>query len=302
MFSASCPTAQRYEEKSLVDRCWKVIDGQTKAAVKSDGFEKIEWSLFTAVVSRDTLTIEEVELFKAVDLWATKQCQKQKLTPSGEQKRSVLGEQIIKAIRFPVMKQKEFADVVLDTKILTPDEMLLIFKFYNSSLTPPVGFPVIRRRSYIHRCRRFQSVSRGVWHYGGAKDLLGFATDKDITLHGLCFFGSENNSYTITLEVKVSSNNSTLVSKTGTYSSKLLQYKSESYHGFEVLFDSAAVLKKKTQYQIEALISGPQSGRGEGGSSTVEAGVTFTFETISRSNSNNTCNARGQFPEFLFFV
>ena len=299
------PTAQRYEEKSLVDRCWKVIDGQTESAVKSDGFETIEWSLLEAVVSRDTLTIKEVELFKAVDLWATKQCEKQGLPPSGEQKRSVLGEQMIKAIRFPVMKQKEFADVVLDTKILTPDEILLIFKFYSSSLTSPVGFSETERRgsySVIHRCGRFQSVSVDSWGYGEKKDFLAFAVDKDITLHGLCFFGSENNTYTVTLEVKVSSDNSTLFSKSGTYSSKLLKYREVSYHGFEVVFDSAAVLKKSTQYQIEALISGPKSGNGRRGSSTVHcSGVKFEFLNISRSG-NGTCDTTGQFPEFLFSV
>ena len=290
------PAAQRYEEKSLVDRCWDVIDEQTESAVKTEGFETIERSLLEAVVSRDNLTIEEVELFKSVDLWATKQCQKQDLATSGEQKRILLGEQIIKAIRFPVMKQKEFADVVLETKILTPDEMLLIFKFYSLSLTSPVGFSETRRRaSVIHRCGRFQSVSGRSRSYSGHTDYLAFAVDKDITLHGLCLFGSESNSYTVTLEVKVSSNNSTLVSKTGTYSIKLLQYNSESYHGFEVLFDSAAVLRKNTQYQIEASISGPYPLAGIGGFSTLQCSdVTFSF-------SSTNINA-SQFPEFLFSV
>ena len=68
------PTAERYEEKELVDRCWIVIDKQTEAAVKSDGFATIEGSLLEAVVVRDTLSVKEVDLFKAVDLWAIGQC------------------------------------------------------------------------------------------------------------------------------------------------------------------------------------------------------------------------------------
>ena len=302
------PAAQRYEEKSLVDRCWKLIDAQTELAVKSEEFETIERSLLEAVVSRDTLLIEEVELFKAVDLWATKQCQKQDLALGGEQKRSILGEQIIKAIRFPVMKQNEFVDVVLETKILTPDEMLLFFKFYCSSLSYPTGFSEARRRgtySVIHRCGRFLSLYVCSWYaILGKKDLLGFSVDKDITLHGLCLFGSENNSYTVTLEVKVSSDNSTLVSKTGTYSSTVLQCKRYSYHGFEVLFDSAAVLKKNTLYQIESLISSPSSMIGCDGLSTLQCSdVTFSFSAIlNRLDSNSTNHKMGQFPEFLFSV
>ena len=45
------------------------IDKQTEEVVKSDEFETIERSLLEAVVVRDSLTIEEIELFKAVDLW-----------------------------------------------------------------------------------------------------------------------------------------------------------------------------------------------------------------------------------------
>ena len=111
-----------------MNRCWKVVDKETKAAVKSDGFATIERFLLEAVVSRNTLTIEEIELFKAVDQWATKDCEKQGLAAK------ILGEKIIKGIRFPVMKEKEFATVVLDAKILSPDEIGLFFKFFNSVL------------------------------------------------------------------------------------------------------------------------------------------------------------------------
>jgi len=62
------PSDQIYEEKYLVDRCWKVIDKQTEEAVNSDEFATIEKSLLEAVVVRDTPSIKEVNLFKAVSL------------------------------------------------------------------------------------------------------------------------------------------------------------------------------------------------------------------------------------------
>ena len=76
-----------------MDKCWKVIDRQTKEAVKSDGFATIERSIIQAVVKRDTLTSEEIELFKAVDLWTTKQCEKQGVAADGATKRRLLGEE-----------------------------------------------------------------------------------------------------------------------------------------------------------------------------------------------------------------
>ena len=135
------PMAQKYEEKELNDRCWEVIDNQSQEATKSDGFTTIEHSLLEAVVSRDTLTINEIDLFKAVDLWATKNCGNQGLEANGEEKRRIVGETVVKAIRFPVMKLQEFASVVPDSKILTPDEVINFFKFFSCPVVAaPEGF------------------------------------------------------------------------------------------------------------------------------------------------------------------
>ena len=302
------PFAQQHDNKILVDRCWKEIDEGTDEAVNADGFEKIERSLLEAVVSRDALTIKEVALFQAADRWATKQCEKQGLVADGQLKRRILGEEIIKSIRFPIMTAKEFADVVLDTNILHPNEITFLFKFFNSSVSSPLMFSKSPRQSRanrsICRCGRFQSLEDKGWDYFGKKDFLSFTVDRNITLHGLCLFGSENNSYTVTLEVKDISNGITVVSKSGTYPSKRLQYEQFSYYGFKVFFDFAARLKKNTDYHIEALISGPQSGKGVNGYVNVgKSSVTFSFlETEHRINSNLTSTKAGQFPEFLFSV
>jgi len=68
-----------------------MIDKQTEEAVKWDGFATIERSLLEAVVVRDTLTIEEIELFnfKAVGLWATKECDRQGLAADGALQREL---------------------------------------------------------------------------------------------------------------------------------------------------------------------------------------------------------------------
>ena len=297
------PTAEKYEEKELVDRCWEVIDKQTEAAVKSDGFAIIERSLLEAVVLRDTLSAKEVDLFKAVDSWATKQCQKEGLSADGEPKRKILGERIIKSIRFPVMKHEEFAAVVLDANIFTRDEIITFFKYFSSTLTSSVGFPETRRSGVVQRCGRFQLVAiMRPWNYSsGNKDRIDITVNKDIILNGLCLCGSEKNDYKVTLEIKNVSNNLCLASKSGTFPSKRLQDKSNNYNGFEVLFDLPVNLKKNTKYRIEALISGPASGRGERGFSTVVCnGVTFTFSDCPSEPSNGTSLREGQFPELMF--
>ena len=308
------PFAQKYEEKALVDRCWMVIENHTEAAVKSEGFETIERSLLEEVVARDNLSIKEVSLFQAVDRWATTQCEKQGLAEEGPIKRRILGEEMIKALRFPVMTGEEFAVNVVDTNILTSDEVVTLFKYFTVPTSPsPVAFSKTPRgklthaADYITSCRFTSCTPRSWNYYPGRSDLLCFSVDKNITLHGLRLFGSENNSYTVTLKVTDTGSRITVVSKCGTYSSKLLHSKHFSYHGFEVMFDSAAVLKSNTRYQIEALISGPRSGRGDNGlvrieDTVKESVVTFTFSSVDRADSNSTGVNGGQFPEILFSI
>ena len=175
------PFVQKYEHKTLEDRCWNVIDKQTEAAVKSEGFETIERSLLEAIVARDSLTIKEVALFKAVDGWATKQCKKQSLAAEGQMKRRILGEEVIKAIRFPLMTAEEFADVVLDSNILHLDEITSLFKFFNSALPSAVAFSNALRQSSAlcsttsfpgfyppsHPCSSMWEISDSEWHWLG---------------------------------------------------------------------------------------------------------------------------------------
>ena len=92
--------AQKCDDKDLQDRCWEFIEKQTEEAVASDDFFTLERALVETVVKREKLNVKEVELFKAVDRWATKESERQGITPDGESKRRILGEEIVKAIRF----------------------------------------------------------------------------------------------------------------------------------------------------------------------------------------------------------
>ena len=304
------PSAQKYEEIKLVDRCWKVIDVETEEAVKSDGFWTIERSLLEVVVERDTLTIKEIELFKAVDLWATKACEKQGLAADGPVKRKILGEELIKRVRFPTMEQEDFAGVVLDSEILTPKEIVSIIKCLSSVSSSPVGFPETKRCGFacvddIQRCCRFTWLSNpsrcmcnDPFH-----DVINFSVDKDIVLHGLCLFGSENNTYSVELKIMKASAGKILASKAGQFMSKLLECEIGSYYGLEVFFDKNTILKKNTTYEMWAKIRGPSSMHGTQGLSSVKCQeVTFTFIKNQHLavDFNATDVKKGQFPELLF--
>ena len=206
------------------------------------------------------------------------------------------------------MKQEEFASVVLDAKILTPDEIVMFFKFFSSQIMSPVGFSENRKRYGFHHCVRFTRIERSSWDCGGLS--IQFYVDKVIILNGVRLFGSENNFYNLkTLKLYQGNPNmysltpSVLLvdSESSTYPSKLLECQNFSYHGFEVLFDSKPSLKKKTLYYIEVVISGPKCGKGCRGLRSVEiAGVTFTFSIPGARYTTRDSVFEGQFAELLF--
>ena len=301
------PSAQKYDEKTLVDRCWEVIDKHTEEAVRSDGFATIERSLLEATVVRDTLTIEEIELFKAVDLWAAKECTRQGLAADGSVKRKIIGKEVIQGIRFPTMVQEDFISVVLDSRILTQDEISSISKYLSAVPRSPVGFPYTKRcgfRGDIRRCCRFSSLSRLVSQYNILRyDAIKFSVDKDIALLGVCLFGRENNTHSIDYKIKDATGEVLVVSKVAECPSKLLQCEKFRYYGFEVLFKKKIILRKNTTYQMWAKIKGPGSLYGVKGVSCVkcrEVIIEFLEDDSISTNFNGTGVQQGQFAELLF--
>ena len=297
------PHAQTFEDKDLEDRCWEVIEMKTEESVTSDEFVTVERSLVESVVKREVLNVKEVELFKAVDRWATQECERQGITPDGEAKRRILGEEIVKAIRFPLMSQKDFASVVFDSHVLTHEEFGNMIKHYNAVLTSPLPFlQIARSTGNRNRCNRFNnSVPPSTsWKYGGKlADSVQFSVNKPIKLYGVQYFGSEGGEYTVSTEVKLTTRDSSVVKQSGTYTS--VKDESNNYYGFDLLFDHPVCLKADKLYKLVSHIKGPVSWSGNDGQTSVESGgVRFTFSDSTKDSGNGTSATRGQFPAFIF--
>ena len=282
------PHAQKFADKDLEGRCWELIDKQTEEAVTSDEFVSVERSLLETVVKTEKLNVKEVELFKAVDRWATEQSKRQGITPDGESKRRILGEEIVKAIRFPLMSQQEFASVVIDSDILSLKEVGDMMKHFSDVPTTSLPFiqaPRIPRIdvSIIHGCQRFRSFHT-TWGYYGSPLHIIFSVNKPIMLHGVQHFGTDGGNYTISIEVKNTRDGSSLVKQSGSYAAE--KDKAWPYYGVSVLFDRPVCLVENKEYKLESFVSGATSWYGSEGQTSVECqGVVFTFS-----------KARGQIP------
>ena len=304
------PHARKFEDKDLEERCWEVIEENTEEAVTSDDFVTLERSFIESVVTRERLTIKEVDLFKAVDRWATKESERQGINADGESKRRIIGEDTVKAIRFPVMSEKEFVSIVLDCRILNFGEMSELMKYYNDvELTSPLPFIHTARAgsTQLHHliCYRFSVVKSPEvgpgWSYSGkVPDRIALSVNKSVKLHGIQHFGREGRKYTVSTEVNNTTNGFSLVKKTGSYTSE--KDEKHGYFGFTVWFDRPLQLHEGKRYEVRSLIQGPSSWYGEQWKPPLECSqVQFNFYgTDSDSNNNGTSQGGGQFSAFIF--
>ena len=145
------PLAQTFEEEELVEHCWDLIDKNTEDIVRSDEFVDLDKCLVESIVQRESLNIREFDLFKAVVRWATRETERRGLNVNDDVKRSVLGEGIVKAIRFPVMTQNEFMSVVPDSNILTTKEIVDLMKHFSGVPTTPLPFIQTPRKGTIRK-------------------------------------------------------------------------------------------------------------------------------------------------------
>ena len=251
------PQAQKFEDKDLENRCWVVIEKHTQKALMSDEFLTLERSVVESVVKRDVLKVKEVDLFKAVDRWATKELERQGQTPIRKLKRKILGEEIVKGIRFSLISMKEFASVVLDCHIVTEIEICDMIKYYNDvDLKSPLAF--VHSPRTLHRCYRFgEFLEEGICSdYQVVNDAIKLTVNKPVRLHGVQHYGNEPGAgYTVSLEVKDAITGFSLAQQSGSYFS--VEDDTHAFYRFHVKFDNPVCLETDRTYEILSHIEGP---------------------------------------------
>ena len=107
---------------ALLKQCLELIDAQASAVLASEDIEDLDISAMNMVVCRETLNIsKESEVFNALQRWSTRECKRQRLELTPENRRSVLeGSQYL--VRYLVMSQDEFTKGPFRSGILTKEE------------------------------------------------------------------------------------------------------------------------------------------------------------------------------------
>ena len=131
------PFARRfYNHEGLENVCWKIIDYNAQEIVVHESFLDLKHEYLLPFLQRSSLRVKETSVFKAVDRRAAKRCEESNMTVDGANKRSALGEDLLKLIRFSLMSPEEFSELVMPTEILLTTEVIDVFKQFTSVPIP----------------------------------------------------------------------------------------------------------------------------------------------------------------------
>ena len=293
---AVLPQAKKFDETELTEQCWQIVDTKASEALKTKSFSRIDKELLCEVIKRDSLSIKEMEIFKATDTWATYECRRRGVEANGSNKREIMGS-ALELIRFPLLGQKEFADTVLSTNVLQTDQIVAMFRHYSSLPSEHLMFSTKPRCHQILQCKRFSNYGWAWACGGGHVDAIAFSVNFPIVFWGFRLFGSENSQYSNKMKM-YNDLEEVIWSKEKTFDSVALE---DRYYGYDVMMKKdGIVLEANRVYVIQALINGPSSQRGMGGRSAILAeNVRFKFEFTKKSTNGMNIN-EGQFPVIFF--
>ncbi|EDO39373.1 predicted protein, partial [Nematostella vectensis] len=116
------PKAITMGEERVQGICWELVDIDTAKCLASDAFLEVSKELLCDLLKRESLSIPEVKLFRAVNRWAEKKVEEKGMLGNPKAKREVLGEDLIYLIRVPLMTAMEFVEV-LSNNILNEVEI-----------------------------------------------------------------------------------------------------------------------------------------------------------------------------------
>eukprot|EP00112_Aurelia_sp_Birch-Aquarium-sp1_P025689 Seg8680.3 transcript_id=Seg8680.3/GoldUCD/mRNA.D3Y31 product="BTB/POZ domain-containing protein 2" protein_id=Seg8680.3/GoldUCD/D3Y31 len=297
-----------FDANDAIKKCLEIISENAPQIVEQDSFLALNLASLKAILQLDTLEINEIDLFLAVNSWCESQLIKEGKEVSTELKRKVFGDAVY-LIRFPCMELKDFGEYCSKSGLLTLEQVADIIHFISvhgkdlqETLMDKIGFctkPRKKRREEIIADRILHNKNIwGHWGYLDKKpDSIDFTINKKAYLTGISLFGNPRSN--IISQMTITTNARTL-KPFYTFGERNSGPVSES---FRVSFEKPIEILANQKVNVCVVISGPNSRSIYDNAKEIFKidGFQCRFSTASNS-SHRTDVESGQFPALIFEI
>lgn len=111
--------AYMFEVDTLVRSCLIFIDLQAEVILSRPEMLQIDRNILRMIIERDTLNANEINIVQLLNRWAQKKCHKENIEDTINNKRLVLGDDLLQQIRLPTLTPNELANQVVPCNLLT---------------------------------------------------------------------------------------------------------------------------------------------------------------------------------------
>ena len=249
------------DTEELQQRCWSIVDLQTRQCLQSNNFLRSSEGILDALLRRDTLNIDEHELFQAVLSWGEAKCKMLSLEPNPQNIKQLLGD-AISHIRFTSIEDTDLLNQMLERGILELDNSQAVltkptgldqaesnvhdfpFRDYNRYTRPRQGIKPLR-------CRRlFMNERPRLFAPYESTNSVSFITDQPVCISGVRIISSGrklNDNYAVITKL-LDGNRTSLSCVQGSYT---VEYGgTEGLPGFDVYFNEPILIKKGVKYFV----------------------------------------------------
>ncbi|XP_075224210.1 BTB/POZ domain-containing protein 2-like isoform X2 [Lycorma delicatula] len=135
---------------SLHHNCLQFIDANANSVLAEESVEDVTIDALKEIAQRDTLVMSsEAVLFSALERWCNRECKRCQLELSAENRRSVLGDDLLFSVRYLLMTSQEFLSGPMQSGLLDQFETTVILGHILSSpvsATAPILTPEVLKK------------------------------------------------------------------------------------------------------------------------------------------------------------
>ena len=298
--------AHMFDEKELWDHCLATVFSNSIDVLTCEDkdYENLCYDCFKTIVKDDQVNAREEQIFLACKIWAEKKCVEKEMEASDENLRLLLVD-ILGLIRFPLMKESDFTELVSSSDLLTAEEKLGVYKTFNS--IPTDGNTTCEQKSrfssqarvreWTHRVQRFKQIMGGMidyWENDNLYDAVSFKCSSSINLTGVLLF-SPFPEGTIKGDLSIYDPSNAIVVRIN-----CVELSHEDNKIVDIKLRKVLKIEENKWYTVRQQMSGSWSYFGVKGQKEIAGkGIVFTFRN-SPMDTNNTNVENGQICGLLY--